>query len=119
MHELRAEMLPKVVERLKALADENRIRLLLRLRKGKANVNELTEELGISQGSVSKHLAVLKQVGLVEARQQGTQSIYRIRDESVFDLCETVCNGVIRHLQQEHAALGLPAMAGRRKGERS
>jgi len=116
---LRTELIPKVVERLRAIADENRIRLLLRLREGECNVTELSEHLAMGQASVSKHLLLLKQVGLVESRRAGTQAIYRVRDESVFEMCGVVCDGVVRHLQQEHAALKLapPDIASVREGK--
>ena len=99
------EMIPKVVERLRAIADENRVRLLLRLKQGECNVSALTQELGIAQASVSKHLAVLRQVGLVDVDRRGTQAVYRIRDESVFEMCQLVCDGVIRQLKRDQAVL--------------
>jgi len=101
-------MIGRVVERLRALADENRIRLLLRLKSSPANVSTLTQDLGIAQASVSKHLAILRQVGIVEVERKGTQAFYRVRDETIFGLCEIVCNGVIRYVEEEHAALTLP-----------
>jgi ArsR family transcriptional regulator len=101
------QLLEKVTERLRALADENRLRLLMRLREGRANVTTLSEELAIGQASVSKHLGVLRQVGLVEVHREGTQAIYQNHDESIFELCDLVCDGVVRHLEQEHAAAGL------------
>ena len=101
----RPELLPGVVERMRALADENRLRLLMRLREGEANVTALTEELGIAQASVSKHLAVMRQVGIVEVTRQGTMAIYRVKDESVFEICEIVCGGVTRHMREEQSAL--------------
>lgn len=101
----RPELLPNIVERLRALADETRIRLLMRLREGEANVGTLVDELGIAQASVSKHLAVLRQVGLVDVTRKANQAIYRIKDESVFEMCEIVCGGVVRHLQEEQRAL--------------
>jgi ArsR family transcriptional regulator len=97
------EMIPKVVERLRAIADESRVRLLLRLRRGHCNVSTLVIELGMNQASVSKHLSVLRQAGLVEVHRRGTQAVYRIRDDSVFDMCRIVCGGVVRHLKEEHA----------------
>jgi DNA-binding transcriptional ArsR family regulator len=103
--EFRPELLPSVVQRLRALADESRLRILMRLRQGEANVTALVGELGIAQASVSKHLTVLREVGLVEVSRQSNQAIYRIKDQSVFELCEIVCGGVIRHLQQEQATL--------------
>jgi len=106
------ELLPKIVERLAALADETRIRLLMRLRQGEANVSTLMTDLGVAQASVSKHLGVLKQAGLVEVRRQGVQAFYRIRDESIFAMCDLLCDGVHRCLEQDHRAFGLAAPAG-------
>lgn len=102
---LNPEMIQCVVERLNALADANRIKLLLLLKRGPANVNTLTAEIGISQASISKHLAVLKSVGLVSVSRKGTQSIYQIHDPTIFDLCNLVCNGVRNHAREMHDAL--------------
>ena len=99
------ELISKVVERLRAVADESRVRILLRLRAGESYVTGLADELGIGQATVSKHLAVLKRVGLVEVDRRGTQAVYRIKDESVFEMCSIVCDGVVRHLREEHSAL--------------
>jgi DNA-binding transcriptional ArsR family regulator len=104
---LSPHLVSKVAERLRALADENRLRLLMRLREGPANVTTLSEALEIGQASVSKHLGVLRQVGLVAAQREGAQAIYHVHDESIFELCDLVCDGVVRHLEQEHAAAGL------------
>jgi len=106
--QFRPELLDRIVERLRAIADESRIRILLRLREGDCNVTTLTEELGIAQTSVSKHLAVLRQVGLVDVTRQGTTAIYGIKDESVFEMCEIVCGGVVRHLQEQQEILAKP-----------
>lgn len=111
------ELIGKVVERFSALADETRIRLLLRLKQGESNVTRLSEELDVGQASVSKHLSVLRQTGLVEVRREGTQAIYRVRDETIFNLCSLVCDGVVRFLEQEHATLKL--RAARRPARRS
>ena len=107
MFEFRPELLSSVVERLRALADESRLRILMRLREEECNVTTLSEELGIAQASVSKHLAVLRQVGLVDVTRQGSQVICRIKDETVFEMCEIVCGGVVRHLQEEQNKLAL------------
>jgi len=103
----RPELLPRIVQRLAALADETRLHLLLRLRDGQANVSQLTQHVGAAQASVSKHLAVLKQAGLVDCRRQGNQAVYSIRDESIFDICQTLCDGVRNCLEEEHRLLGI------------
>ena len=53
-----------------ALADPTRRRILERLKRGDATVQELTEPLPISQPAVSKHLKVLEEAGIVVRRAQ-------------------------------------------------
>jgi DNA-binding transcriptional ArsR family regulator len=77
----------------------------MRLREGECKVTSLAEELDMAQASVSKHLAVLRQVGLVEVTRLGTTAWYRVKDQSVFEMCELVCGGVIRHLKEEQRTL--------------
>ncbi len=55
----------------KALADENRVRTLLALRKGELCVCQITELFGLAPSTISKHLSVLYQAGLVESRKDG------------------------------------------------
>jgi DNA-binding transcriptional ArsR family regulator len=61
----------------KALADPTRRALFERLcRQGEQTVGALTARAGVSQPAVSKHLAVLKQAGLVQDRHEGRQTHY-------------------------------------------
>lgn len=48
------------------------------LRAGERAVTDLAHDLGLSQSGTSKHLRVLRQVGLVQDRQQGKQRLYRL-----------------------------------------
>jgi len=61
---------------LKALGDENRIRILMLLRQRELCVCQLMGVLGISQPLVSRHLSVLKAAGLVRARREGKLMYY-------------------------------------------
>lgn len=61
-----------------AVADANRRRLLDALGTGEATVGELVDRLGLTQPQVSKHLAVLRSVGLVTARADGRHRWYRV-----------------------------------------
>jgi len=64
----------------RSLADPTRRGLLERLmRKGEQTVGALTDQAGISQPAVSKHLNVLKAAGLVEDRRHGRETHYRFR----------------------------------------
>jgi ArsR family transcriptional regulator len=62
----------------KALADENRVRALLFLGGGELCVCQIVEMLGLAPSTVSKHMAVLHQAGLVESRKEGRWMYYRL-----------------------------------------
>ena len=72
-----------------AIADQSRRALLLRLAtEGERSVTELLEPFSISQPAVSKHLRILREVGLVRSRKEGRERIYKIeasRLRDVFD----------------------------------
>jgi DNA-binding transcriptional ArsR family regulator len=97
-HPLPNDLVELIARRFRVLGEPMRIKLLDRLRKGEATVNELTEVLDASQQNISKHLAVLADVGIVARRKQGTHVYYRIADEGVFALCEQVCGSVEQQL---------------------
>ena len=83
-----------------------RIRILDRLRDGEASVQELTEALGASQQNVSKHLGLLLDAGLVARRKHGTLAYYAIADDSVLELCESVCGSVQRRVEELSELIG-------------
>lgn len=62
----------------KALADENRIRTLLALRQGELCVCQITELFGLAPSTVSKHLSILFQAGLVASRKEGRWIYYQL-----------------------------------------
>lgn len=66
-----------------AVAEPRRRRILDLLAAGERPVNELVERLGIAQPQVSKHLRVLREVGLVEVRDAGRQRLYRLNGRSL------------------------------------
>lgn len=61
-----------------AIADPTRRRLLDRLEKGERTVNDLAAPFQMSRPAISQHLAILRNSGLVEARRDGRQRVYRI-----------------------------------------
>lgn len=89
-----------IAERMRVIGEPTRIRLLDRLRDGAATVGELTEALGTTQQNVSKHLGVLHRAGIVARSREGVFVTYAIADASVFALCEQVCGGLRRQLDE-------------------
>ena len=66
-----------------AVAEPRRRQILDALARGERPVNDLVTLLRLAQPQVSKHLRVLREVGLVEVREEGRQRVYRLRGESL------------------------------------
>src|SRR5262245_26530631 len=66
----------------KALADPNRIRVLLVLRGGELCACQITELFGLAPSTMSKHLSLLYQAGLVESRKDGRWIYFQMPDGS-------------------------------------
>ena len=60
----------------KALADENRVRVLLALQGGELCVCQITELFGLAASTMSKHLSILYQAGLIDSRKDGRWIYY-------------------------------------------
>lgn len=64
---------------IKALSHPVRIFMIEELEKGERCVNELHEMIGYDMSTISKHLSILKNVGIVDDRREGTSSYYHLR----------------------------------------
>lgn len=62
----------------KALSDENRVRILMFLRDGELCLCQIIEMLGLASSTVSKHMSILFQAGLVHARKEGRWRYFRL-----------------------------------------
>lgn len=70
----------------RSLGDPTRLAILRRLATGEARVGELVEEVGLAQSTVSKHLACLKECGLVDSEPVGRASMFRLSQPALVDL---------------------------------
>jgi len=66
----------------KALADANRVRVLLALRSGELCVCQITELFGLAPSTISKHLSLLHNAGLIASRKSERWVYYRLSDSS-------------------------------------
>ncbi len=105
--EMSDEMLDLVAQQFRVLSDPMRLKVLRCLQGGESTVGALVEFTGSSQPNISKHLTVLRNAGLVSRRQEGNQALFSIAAPFVFDLCETVCNGIVEELEAKRAAFGV------------
>src|SRR5919108_2340967 len=77
-----------MVASFEVIAEPNRRRILELLGEGERPVGELVGQLKISQPTVSKHLRILRQAGLVEVRSQAQRRLYRVRSEPLHEMYE-------------------------------
>jgi len=99
------ELLNRIAEVLKAMADPTRLKILHCLHVGERCVSDILEIVGGSQANVSKHLSVLKRAGLVDNRRDGLNVFYRITDEGVFTICRNVCDSLELRIESEHQTI--------------
>ena len=71
---------------LRALADDSRRTMLETLSAGPATAGELAALLPIARPGVSRHLRVLREAGLVEARQEAQRRVYSLRPEPLAEV---------------------------------
>ncbi len=69
----------------KALADETRVKIMQMLNTRPRAVNEIVDFFNLAQPTISRHLMVLRQSGLVTAKRRGQQVIYAVNEETLRD----------------------------------
>ncbi len=75
------------VEFAKALDDETRQKIMNLVCCGWLSVNEIVEKMDVSQPTVSHHLAILREAGLVNVREEGKQTFYSLNQDRVASCC--------------------------------
>ena len=75
---------------LKALAHPTRLKVIEFLKKGERNVGDMMKALDIEQSSLSRHLAVLKQNGILKTKQERTTVYYDIQDHDIFKVLRPI-----------------------------
>lgn len=93
-----------VARRFRVLSDPMRLKILYNIGRKELTVGELVEITGGSQPNVSKHLSTLLTNGLVRRRRDGTSAYYSVTDPGIFNLCEQVCGGIDRDLENRRKA---------------
>ena len=75
------------VEFAKALADETRQKIMKLCCCEWVSVSDIVQQLDVTQPTVSHHLAVLREAGLVDVREQGKQTFYHLNQKRITDCC--------------------------------
>ncbi len=71
----------------KAIADDTRQRIMNMVCCNSLSVTEIVEKLNVSQPTVSHHLAILREAGLVNVREEGKQTFYSLNQDNIAICC--------------------------------
>ncbi|TDU81557.1 ArsR family transcriptional regulator [Prosthecobacter fusiformis] len=91
--------------RFRALSEPMRLKLLNLLMQGERTVGQLVEASGSGQANVSKHLAVLRDAGMIGMRKEGLSTYCYIADAMVNELCEMMCRRLREEMEARARAL--------------
>ena len=84
------ELYRRKAELCKTFSDPKRLMIISELREGEKSVNELVAALQVPQAVVSRHLAVLRNRGVVITRREGVNIFYRLTDTKIIEACDIV-----------------------------
>ena len=104
MKNMPPEALDEVAGYFQVLAEPTRLRIHNILREGERNVGNLAQMCGYTAANVSRHLSLMTKNGLVTREGRGTSVYYRFADESVYALCDLVCDNIARQIARSEAS---------------
>lgn len=90
---------------LKALAHPLRLQVVEFLKNGEKNVSSIIKALGVPQSSLSRHLTILREAGVLKSRQEGTVIYYNIDDHDIFHVLRPIAEMLRKKLRKSEAVL--------------
>ncbi len=90
MRALRPDELEWIAGRFKVLGEPMRLRILQAVCKGPRTVTDIVAATGSTQANVSKHLALLAAVGILQREKDGQCVYYGVKDRLAVKMCELV-----------------------------
>lgn len=91
----------------KVFASPTRIMIIDALQKGEQTVSELEKEIGIRQATLSQHLAVLRDKGVVVTHKVGQSVYYRISNPKILEACRLMREVLLEQLDQNSRLLNV------------
>ena len=104
MKNMPPEALEEVAGYFQVLAEPTRLRILNILREGERNVGDLAQMCGYTAANVSRHLSLMSKNGLVKRVGRGSSVYFLFADESVYALCDLVCDNIARQIARSEAS---------------
>jgi DNA-binding transcriptional ArsR family regulator len=105
------------ISMFQALGDPTRLRILEAMKSGECAVGEIVERMDIRQSGVSRHLRILTEAGIVQARRDGQKRLYSLRKEG-FDQIEAWVAGYRRHWEARLDRFGAALEKSRARSKR-
>lgn len=99
---IKMEVLKLQAELCKSLSDPKRLHIIQELRGGERTVSELTRILGLKQSNTSQHLAVLRKIGIISPRKEGSTVYYSLVNPKIAEACDLVHEVIAEQLQSKH-----------------
>ena len=90
---------------LKGLAHPVRLQIIEYLKNGEASVGKLVQALGVKQSNLSRHLATLRELGVLETRQEKTSVFYAIHDHDIFKIFRPIAEMLRKKLKKSEKIL--------------
>ncbi|MBI4369516.1 MAG: winged helix-turn-helix transcriptional regulator [Elusimicrobia bacterium] len=89
----------------KALAHPIRLAIIEHLKNGEKSVGHMVQALVVEQSGLSKHLAILRQAGIVTSRQEKVTVYYSIRDKDIFQVLRPISEILRKKLEESQRVL--------------
>ena len=85
----------KVARYFSLLSDSSRLKVIHAICHTETSVNDVVTATGLSQSTVSRHLANLHLAGVASRRKAGAQALYTISDRTLTEICRTACVSIV------------------------
>lgn len=83
------------------LAEPMRLKIMHAICQQEKTVGSIVGEIGATQTNVSRHLGVMLRSGVVARRKEGNQVYYRVSDQSMVELCRSVCTRIAGSIDEQ------------------
>ena len=85
----------------RAMSHGVRLEIVHILRDGPQNVTNMAKMIGVNQANLSRHLGVLRSIGLVSAQRQGQENIYQISNPKIVTICDLMRQVLVEQIARQ------------------
>lgn len=92
---------------LRSLAHPARLAIIEYLKDNEASVGQMVKDLGLEQSGLSKHLAILRQAGILSSRQEKVNVYYAVKDKDIFMVLRPIAEILRKKLKESERMLSV------------